>query len=660
VTDIAFNTLLDMLTARKGSERTIRFIRGEQDEVVVPFSEHYQTALRVLAHLQQRGVQKGDQLILQVNDNQCFLEVFWACILGGVVPVPVAVGNTDQHRLKLFHVFDKLASGWLITATEQTQRLAQYADEQSLTKAYEGIQARTLLLESLADEPSAATPPIIASVDPESLAFIQFSSGSTSAPKGIALTHRNLLVNLNAMYHGMNLDGRTDKMLSWMPLTHDMGLIGMHILPVFGDVDSLLMPTELFVRRPALWMLKSYQHAATIVCSPNFGFQHYLKSFKPERVEGMDLSSLRLIFNGAEPISTELCHRFMQTLAPYHLKSAAMLPVYGLAEACLAVTFPALDAPFRMLSLSREQLGVEERIIKVADGTSNSVKIVCEGYPVRDCEVEIRTPLGTPLPEETIGHICIRGGNVTAGYYREPELNNRLITGDGWLDTGDLGFLERGALFVTGRAKDIIFVSGQNHYPHDLEEIVIHAKLVEPGKIAVSSERTADNSGDAVLVFVQFRRDEAEFKSYAASIRQVINEASGVPVHNVIAVSRLPKTTSGKVQRVLLVSQYQAGQHPVQAIAEQPSSELSDSATDTVNAEQSIEQQLLSICRAEMDGLHCDINDNLFEIGISSLTLATIHERIDETWPDLVDITDLFDHPTVAQLSTVLESKLAS
>ena len=657
--ETTFTTLTEVLLARAHSAQTVTFIEGQGQRYSVPYGELHDRALHQLAVFQRHGLRPGSQLIIQVANNARFLEAFWACLLGGIVAVPVSGGNSSEHRRKLFRIIDKLAEPGLFVDKSTQVRLADFAPENQLLQIWDSVKGKVVL----ADEDDLESRPgrvHIPNVD--DVAFIQFSSGSTSTPKGVVLTHKNLMTNTRSIMLGCQIS-QQDRMLSWMPLTHDMGLIGFHLTPVVNDICHYLMPTDLFVRRPGLWLTESAEHNITILCSPNFGYQHLLKTFKPEKFVDLDLSSVRLLFNGAEPISVQLCERFMQTLAPFKLSSDAMYPVYGLAEASLAVSFPALDNRFSTITVSRSSLGVGQHIQSVAVEDDSAVSFVAVGSAVPDVQVQISDADGLALPDETIGHICIRGDNVTRGYYQEPELNQQLISEDGWLNTGDLGFLGNKQLFITGRAKDIIFVSGQNVYPHDLEEIIVQAGLLERGKLAVSSQASQDHAEEALLVFVLHRSDPTALEETARSITRLLSEAAGVRVHAVVPVNRIPKTTSGKVQRYLLVEALDQGEFtPLLQSQTETGADDTDGSADysnnaTSNNALSIKDRLLMICNTAVVDMSVSAEDNLFELGISSLTLAQIHASIEDIWPDQVDITDLFDYPTVLELSQFLETK---
>ncbi|MGH8229757.1 MAG: non-ribosomal peptide synthetase, partial [Steroidobacteraceae bacterium] len=490
---------------------------------------------------------------------------------------------------------------------------------------------------------------------PDDVAFIQFSSGSTREPKGVVLTHGNILKNGLGVSEVARFTS-DDVSLSWMPLTHDMGLIGFFIYMFANRIRVNLMPTELFVRRPLLWMTLAARQRATLLSAPNFGYRHYLKVLAERPVEGLDLSAVRLIFNGAEPISAALCREFLERLAPAQLKREAMYPVYGLAEASLAMTFPAPGAPLRTLQLDRHHLGIAEQASSVEPGSRDAIELISEGKAIPHSRLRIAGDDDRTLPDGLVGHIQVSGENVTRGYFEDPEANAAAFTADGWLRTGDLGVIEQGDLFVTGRAKDIVFVNGQNYYPHDLERIAQDAAGLDLGKVVVAGVRPPGAQADELVVFVLHRMPLEDFLPVAAQVTRLLNERAGLAVSDVIPVKRIPKTTSGKVQRHLLERGYAEGEFAAELEA---LAALRAARREPASASRTeIEEKLRSICSAALEGQLLGAEDNLFEIGASSLKLIEIHEAIDREYPGAIDLTELFEYPTIAELASHLEGKL--
>ncbi|MDE2137089.1 MAG: non-ribosomal peptide synthetase, partial [Gammaproteobacteria bacterium] len=589
-----------------------------------------------------------------LSGNEPFVDAFWAALLGGIVAVPVAPGISDEHRHKLLRIARRLGAPYLYTERRSLERIGAFAAASGETQLFEGLRARTFLVDDLDDISRAGS---IQRVTPDDTAFIQFSSGSTAAPKGVVLTHGNIIANWRGSTEAGGFN-ENDVSLSWMPLTHDMGLIGFHLIMFANRVHSHLMPTELFIRRPLLWLTLAARIRATILCSPNFGYKHYLKVLGDRPVAGLDLASVRLIFNGAEPISVELCDEFLTRLAPARLARNTMYPVYGLAEASLAVSFPPVGAPLKTLTLNRHRMNPGDPVEPVPAHDPQGLTLVSEGKAIPYTRVRIAGDDDRELAEDRIGHVHMTGENVTRGYFEDPQANAAAFTADGWLRTGDLGLKHGGDLYISGRAKEIIFVNGQNYYPHDLEAIAQRAPGLELGKVVASGVRRRGAQTEQLVVFVLHRGAAEDFLPLATQVARLINEQTGLEVAEVVPVKRIPKTTSGKVQRHLLEESYADGEFDAELAALAALRAAQRKPGERARSE--LEEQLKTICDAALEGKRVDVNDNLFEVGASSLKLIEIHEQIDHLYPGQIDLTELFDFPTIAELAKHLEGKLAS
>ncbi|HWX79013.1 MAG TPA: non-ribosomal peptide synthetase [Steroidobacteraceae bacterium] len=649
---MGYATLVDVLESNRGVDGSVTFIEGENAERRVPFKDVYARALGILYFLQSAGARRGDKMIIFLNNNEQFMDGFWAAVCGGIVPVPLAVGISDEHRHKLLRVARKLGNPLLYTDAKSLERLGHLAAEAGESELFQQIKSRSFLVESIAD---ISKPGKLHRPQPEDLAFIQFSSGSTSEPKGVMLSHGNLIANVQGTTAVDKFSDR-DVSLSWMPLTHDMGLIGFYLIQFANRVHVNLMQTELFVRRPLLWLQIAAKKRVTVTCSPNFGYRHFLKVLGDRRLDNVDLSAIRLIFNGAEPISVPLCNEFMNSLAYTGLKRHAMYPVYGLAEASLAVTLPPPGSDYRWIRVNRHRVNVGVPIeLNPADGR-DALELMCVGHVVPNTELLIADDARTGLPDGMVGHILIRGASVTRGYFADPEASAAAIDADGWVDTGDLGVVHEAGLYIAGRTKEIIFVNGQNYYPYDLENIAQRAPGLELNKVVAAGVLKPGSQGEELVVFVLHRGGMADFVDTASAVSRLVNEHTGLEVAQVIPTKRIPKTTSGKVQRHLLEQAYIEGEFDVE-LAELNTLRAAHGGSERVAV--GLETSLQSICEAALPGKRIDVNDNLFEIGASSLKLIEIHESIDRDYPGLIDLTELFDHPTIAQLARHLESKIA-
>jgi acyl carrier protein len=311
----------------------------------------------------------------------------------------------------------------------------------------------------------------------------------------------------------------------------------------------------------------------------------------------------------------------------------------------------------RTITLNRHRMGVGNPVELVDASDRDAVRLVSEGQAIPYCRVRIADDEDRELPPDRIGHVHMTGENVTRGYYDDPQANAAAFTADGWLRTGDLALMHGGELYISGRAKEIIFVNGQNYYPHDLETLAQRVPGLELGKVVAAGVRPRGGEIEQLVVFVLHRGSMEDFLPLATQLARLINEQTGLEVAEVIPVKRIPKTTSGKVQRHLLEESYADGEFDAELrelTALRAAQRAPEAGTRT-----EIEDKLKTICDAALEGKRVDIHDNLFEVGASSLKLIEIHEQIDREYPGKVDLTELFDFPTIAELALHLQSKLA-
>ncbi len=650
-----FETLSAILPADAREDRQITFIDGEHEQRTLSFRRLRQRALGTLGALQRSGWAAGDMMILYLGNNERFVEMFWACVLGGIVPVPLAPGANAEHWRKLLRVFAQLDRASVCIDAPTLERFDAFVATHGLTAEAQRLRARTVMAGSL-DITGAAGEPT--DTKPDDLAFIQYSSGSTGEPKGVMVTNHNATTNIDSIVTGAAYTDR-DSVLSWMPLSHDMGLIGFHLALLSADVSHAIMRTELFARRPLLWLELASQRRSTVLCSPNFGFNHYLRQYAIKSPQNLDLSSIRLIFNGAEPISADLCRRFTRTMAPHGLNPNSMFPVYGLAEATLAVSFTRPGAAVETLQLDPASLRVAEPVRTAVPSAGRLAEFVKVGPPLPGIDVRIVDAAGMALGERVLGHLHIRGDNVTKGYYHNETETAALRLEDGWVDTGDLGLLWDDQLVITGRVKDIFIVNGQNHYPHDLERIAEQVAGIEANRLAAAGVRPPGGETEELALFVLHRGDLADFAPTALALRRTILAQTGLDAAHVVPVRHIPKTSSGKLQRYALASAFERGEFD--SVLAELARLLSPCNTADAVAPETLPttQRLQDICASFVTHRKLTPQTNLLEIDLNSLTLARIHEAIDREFPQRIDVTDLFDYPTLERLAEFLDARRA-
>ncbi|CUB25616.1 Tyrocidine synthase 3 [Bacillus subtilis] len=644
-----FQTLVDVIRERSNiSDRGIRFIESDKIETFVSYRQLFDEAQGFLGYLQHIGIQPKQEIVFQIQENKSFVVAFWACLLGGMIPVPVSIGEDDDHKLKVWRIWNILNNPFLIASETVLDKMKKFAADHDLQDFHHQlIEKSDIIQDRIYDHPASLYEP-----EADELAFIQFSSGSTGDPKGVMLTHHNLIHNTCAIRNALAIDLK-DTLLSWMPLTHDMGLIACHLVPALAGINQNLMPTELFIRRPILWMKKAHEHKASILSSPNFGYNYFLKFLKDKKSYDWDLSHIRVIANGAEPILPELCDEFLSRCAAFNMKRSAILNVYGLAEASVGATFSKIGEEFVPVYLHRDHLNLGERAVEVSKEDQNCASFVEVGKPIDYCQIRICNEANERLEDGFIGHIHIKGENVTQGYYNNPESTNRALTPDGWVKTGDLGFIRKGNLVVTGREKDIIFVNGKNVYPHDIERVAFEMKDIDLGRVAACGVYDQESRSREIVLFAVYKKSAEQFAPLVKDIKKHLYQRGGWSIKEVLPIRKLPKTTSGKVKRYKLAEQYESGKFALESTKIKEF--LESHSTEPVQTPiHEIETALLSIFSEVMDGKKIHLNDQYFDMGATSIQLSQIAERIEQRFGCELTVADLFTYPSIADLAAFL------
>ena len=538
------------------ADRSVTFVRANGEERVVSYAELWTEARRRAHAFAQQGLQRGDRIALILPEPDEFILTFIGALTAGLVAVPIyppqtlakmeAYGDTVRHVLA--------ASGAKALCTNDALRpLIESNLIASGESSGEVTDTRLLLERDLRAAPGfEGQAPEPVSLD--DLAFLQFTSGSTSRPKGVMVTHRNLSVNSHAiMFDGLRSTPE-DRGVSWLPLYHDMGLIGFVIAPLYALVQVMFLPTMAFIRRPSLWLDAIHRFRGTITFAPNFAFALATRAVTDTQAASWDLSCMRALGCGAEPIQPDVLRGFLDRFASRGLKAESILPSYGMAEATLAITFADVTAKLRTDRVDVEAMRAGKATPERGGAT---MELVSCGRPFPGHEIVIvatgsspRQDGGpTPLGEREVGEIWLRGPSVTAGYFGDPEATEETF-GGGWLKTGDLGYLADGELFICGRSKDLIILNGKNHYPQDIERVVSTVEGIRDGQCVAFSRIDATGAEQAVVV-AESRRNAAGSRAITQAIVQAVRAELGVTLSEVHLIKRgtLPKTSSGKVRR---------------------------------------------------------------------------------------------------------------
>lgn len=635
-------TLVDIVKRAAMSDRGIRFIEGDQNEIYVSYQDLLQQSLQLLASFQERNVRPGDEVLFQFENNQKFVLTFVTCLIGGFIAVPVHLVKNDNELEKVQKVWQLLQHPHVVTEDRFVQRTSEVLDLPV---------SSVLCFDELATTDQVGT---MVEPAPTDLAYIQFSSGSTGVPKGVMLTHENVVTNITDIIEAAHCTA-ADRTLSWMPLTHDLGLIGYFLTPLTLAMDQYLMPTSLFIRRPTLWMKKMSEHRATLTASPNFGYRYFLKRFKKTNAIDWDLSSIRLIFNGAEPIAYDVIPPFMDALAPYGLHPQTMFPVYGMAEACLGIAFPAPGSSVVPHTFHRDFLAIGQKVQAVAPTDPNALVLVDEGTPLTSISLKIGDATGNAFEEGTVGHLYIRGKNVTRGYYGNAKATQESIDADGWLHTGDIGFMYNEQVIVVGRSKDVVIVNGQNYYAHDLETTVAEAIGMDVETIAFTSVHDPQNGYEKVIAFIQHRSDIESFLPLLRKVKSTVSQAFSFLVDEVLPVDRIPKTTSTKKQRFRLQEMVREGRFDAIQAEIESYQKAVEAASDRKLPTSETEQTLLQCWQQVLPSAHFGVDDSFFEMGGNSLKATMLIAEIQAAFEVDVPISLLFTAPTIEQQAVLVK-----
>lgn len=507
-------------------------------------------AAAVAGALRRLGIERGQRVGLIYPTGAAFFHAFFGILLAGGVPAPlyppVRLGRLDEYHAKTAAML-QAAGARLVLVDGRVRRVIGPTIERA---------APALGCLTLDDLPSA--PPHRAEVDPGDLALVQFSSGTTVDPKPVALSHRAILAQVEALNGNWPDDGGLKVTgMSWLPLYHDMGLIGC-VFPALERRTTLtLLPPEVFVARPALWLRAMSSTRATISVAPNFAYGLCVDRIADDEMDGVDLSHWRVALNGAEAVSPAVLRAFQERFGRWGFRRQALTPVYGLSEATLAVTFSDLHTEFRSHQFDRQGLA-EGRAEEVEDG----VEMVSVGRPLEGTDIRLVDGDDRQIEDGRVGRVMVRGPSVMEGYLNRPRATAAALK-NGWLDTGDLGFLHGGELFLTSRAKDVVILRGRNHLPADIEQAVDGISAVRTGCAVAVSWMPEGAPGEILVLFVEHRKGVSgeDLDSLEDACRQAVLGATGLrpeAVH-LLPPGTLPRTSSGKLRRGETLKRHLAG-----------------------------------------------------------------------------------------------------
>lgn len=548
---------------------------GGERTVTLTFGELYAAAQRCAAELARRGVPAGGRVALMLPTSRSFFVSYAGILLAGAVPVPIyppfRADRIEEYAARQSAILSNAEVCLLLTFREaeavarllkpRVRSLREVADAGKLMEAADK-----------APPPSPGALPLHLSGSrvrkPSDIALLQYTSGSTGDPKGVVLTHANLLANMRAIGEAVQL-GPDDVGVTWLPLYHDMGLIGAWLTLLHFGVPVAVMSPLAFLTRPERWLKAFHKYHGTIAAAPNFAYELCVRKIADRDIEGLDLSSWRAALNGAEPVNPETLERFAQRFAPYGFRRSAQLPVYGLAEASLAVTVPPLNRGPLVDRVERNVFAEEGRAVPAQADDSTAISFVSSGRPVPGHEVRIVDAGGTEVADRVEGFLWFRGPSAASGYFQNGKATAELFPqgqrSDGefpWVNSGDRAYRADGEIFVTGRVKDIIIKGGRNLYPHEVEDLAAHADGIRKGCIVAFGLRDETSGTEKLVVVAESReRDAAKRAAVAAAVTDHVSRGLGLPPDRVelLPLGSIPKTSSGKLRREETKQLYLAG-----------------------------------------------------------------------------------------------------
>lgn len=553
-------TLIDVLLlyATQFPERPHIYLQNEQGkEEVITYGKLLDMSLRIAFALLERGLRYGDTVAIMQPTNPGFFYTFYGVLLAGCIPVPIY----PPFRPHQIEAYAKQEAGILTNA--EVRLLVTFQQAEKLSQLLRAFVPSLKDIVTVDDLLQATLKAPIYKGNSDDLALIQYTSGSTSAPKGVMLTYQNLLANIRAYGKAIQITSQ-DVAVSWTPLYHDLGLIGMWFGSLYHGVPLIIMSPLTFLSRPEKWLWAMHYHRGTISGGPNFAYELCVRKINPAYLEGLDLSSWRLAFNGAEPIQPKTLERFTQKFSAYGFKNEVHFPVYGLAESAVCVATSPLNRGPRIDVIEREAFEVNRRAVPVKDNkTKNALEFVACGKPIPDHAIRIVDETGKVLPERQVGQLQFKGPSSMQGYLGNSEATKAIYHEGGWWDTGDFAYIADEEVFITGRIKDLIIKAGRNLYAAEIEELTGQVPDIRKGCIIAFGVTDKERGTEKLIIVAETREKNPKHReAILEKINDVILHALDIAPDQIILVKPqvIPKTSSGKLQRSACKQLYLQGE----------------------------------------------------------------------------------------------------
>lgn len=551
------DTLIDLLLlyGEKEPHRPHIYLQDEMGaEQKITYGDLYHNAISVARGLSSKGLQNGETVAIMLPTSPEFFYAFMGILLAGGIPVPIyppfRPDRIGEYAVREAQILKSAQVRILITfhRAEILSRL--------LRIFIPGLKEVLTVLDLSKTEGQWVS----CEKESDAAALIQYTSGSTSDPKGVLLTHANLLANIRAYGKAVNVKSE-DVCVSWLPLYHDMGLIGSWLGSFYYGIPATIMSPLIFLNRPEQWLWAIHYHRATLTAGPNFAFELCIRKINESDIQGLDLSSWRLAFNGAEAINPETLRRFSKKFAPYGFREESFLPVYGLAESSVALCFPPLNRKPKVDKIKRDIFENEHRAVSVSNEKEPFIEFVACGSPLEGHDLRIVNQFNQPLPDREVGMLQFRGPSAMQGYYRNPEATEKIYH-EGWWDSGDFAYLSEGEVYITGRKKDIIIKAGRNYYPEEIEQTAAQIAGVRKGCVAAFGISDPKTGTEKLIIVAETRETQLKEKSrIREEIIDRLSTALAISPDKIVLVepNTIPKTSSGKLRRSSCKQDYLEG-----------------------------------------------------------------------------------------------------
>ena len=550
-------TLMEMLDwhcTRHADYPHIRFLQDDAEPEIITYGQLRERAQQAAASLQHQGLRAGETVALMLPTGSDYFYAFFAVLYAGGIPVPIypptRPAQLEDHMHRQAGILDNARCRFLITVpvarplagmlkgrVDSLDEVLTMADLLKPSGAYSQPRART-----------------------EDIAFIQYTSGSTGNPKGVVLSHANLLANIRVDGHTINA-GSHDVFISWLPLYHDMGLIGAWLGSLYFAAQLVIMSPLSFLARPARWLQTLHKYGGTLSAAPNFAYELCMNRIDDSELEGLDLSRWRIAMNGAETVSPETIRRFAERFAPYGFQAESMFPVYGLAECSVGLAFPPMGREPRIERIERDAFSLSGRAVPTGERDELALQFVTCGMALRGHDIRIVDNNSRELPERIQGHLQFRGPSTTSGYFHNPSATATLFDGD-WVESGDLAYLADGEIFITGRSKDLIIRGGRNVYPHELEQAIGEIDGIRTGRVAVFATEDQEHQTEQLVILAETREtDEAVRQHLHQQISELTSDFTQLAPDDIVLAppGSVLKTSSGKIRRAACRDLYEQG-----------------------------------------------------------------------------------------------------